>query len=230
LTTSPLCIIIHQVMNKYGGRTKFIALLTVAAAFNALWAGAATFRVLIDLPARHVIGPVAFADLSRATDLSSGLVMYPVAAIGSALLAVAALIVARGVHAPRPVLVRTAVATAATVAVLAVTVFAAPIMFTIGASADDALRLAPLEDRFTLLTDLRATCTFEGLAPGVYAAVAFHDVNGNHVVDTNFLGMPIEGIGVSRDARGTFGPPSFGDAAFRYEGGRATVGVIVHYL
>ncbi len=84
--------------------------------------------------------------------------------------------------------------------------------------------------RFVRVDRRTATCTFEGLAPGVYATVGFHDANGNRVVDTNFLGMPTEGIGVSRDARGTFGPPKFGDAAFRYAGGRAAVGVALHYL
>jgi hypothetical protein len=143
-------------MNSTSSRTKFIALLTVAAAFNAFWAGAVAFRVLLDLPARHRIGAVAFADLSRATDLSWGLLLYPVAGIGSALLAGATLIAARKVRAPRPVQVRTILATVAAMAVLGVTVFAAPIMFAIGASADDAARLVLLEDRFALLTDVRA--------------------------------------------------------------------------
>ena len=71
-------------------KKRFTLLLAIATAVNVLWAGAATFRVLIDLPARHRLGPVAFAELSRATDLARGLVFYPMAGIGSALLACAA--------------------------------------------------------------------------------------------------------------------------------------------
>ena len=33
-------------------------------------------------------------------------------------------------------------------------------------------------------------------------------------MDTNFLGMPKEGYGVSNNARNRFGPPSFKDAKF----------------
>ena len=64
-------------------------LLACAAGLSSAWAGAVTFRVLIDLPARHRIGALAFAELSRATDLSRGLVFYPVGAIGVALLSTA---------------------------------------------------------------------------------------------------------------------------------------------
>lgn len=53
-----------------------------------------------------------------------------------------------------------------------------------------------------------------GLPPGVYAAQAFQDENGNGKVDTNFFGIPTEGIGFSRDAPMRLGPPRFDDAAF----------------
>lgn len=148
-------------MMKYGdasdrGAKRFRALLAVAAGFNTLWAGAATFKVVIELPARHRIGAVAFAELARATDLSAGLAFYPIAAIGSAILACATWVAARKVGAPPSVRKRAAVAALATLAVLAVTAVAAPIMFTIGSSANDPGSLAALEDRFALLTDIRA--------------------------------------------------------------------------
>jgi uncharacterized protein (DUF2141 family) len=53
-----------------------------------------------------------------------------------------------------------------------------------------------------------------GLAPGRYAVSVVHDQNGNGKLDTNLLGLPTEGYGFSRDARGTMGPPSFEAAAF----------------
>lgn len=53
-----------------------------------------------------------------------------------------------------------------------------------------------------------------GLVPGRYAVSVIHDQNGNGKLDTNLLGLPTEGYGFSRDARGTLGPPSFEAAAF----------------
>ncbi len=54
-----------------------------------------------------------------------------------------------------------------------------------------------------------ASCVFEGLAPGTYAVAAYHDENDNGKLDTNFLGIPSEGVAASNDAKGTMGPPSF---------------------
>jgi uncharacterized protein (DUF2141 family) len=53
-----------------------------------------------------------------------------------------------------------------------------------------------------------------GLKPGRYAVVAFHDENSNGKLDTNLLGIPTEGYGFSRDARGIMAPPRFEAAAF----------------
>lgn len=136
-------------------KTRFILLLAIATGVNVMWAGAVTFRVLIDLPARHQLGPLVFAELSRATDLARGLVFYPVAAVGSALLACAAWFFAARTRAPRFVRVLTAAAVLACALVLAVTAWAAPIMFRIGAASDPEM-LTRLADRFALLTDVRA--------------------------------------------------------------------------
>lgn len=58
------------------------------------------------------------------------------------------------------------------------------------------------------------TFVFSGLAPGEYATTLFHDENANEELDTNMLGMPVEGYAFSNDAVGSFGPPSFEDALF----------------
>jgi uncharacterized protein (DUF2141 family) len=58
--------------------------------------------------------------------------------------------------------------------------------------------------------------TFKDLPAGSYAATAFHDLNGNEKLDKNFVGKPVEPYGFSRDARGTFGPPDFEDAAIPF--------------
>ena len=136
-------------------KKRFILLLAIATGINVMWAGAVTFRVLVDLPARHQLGPLVFAELSRATDLARGLVFYPVAAVVSALLAFAAWGFAVRTRASRFVRGQTAAAVLACALVLAVTAWAAPIMFRIGAGTDPEM-LTRLADRFALLTDVRA--------------------------------------------------------------------------
>jgi hypothetical protein len=160
LTTTSRVVHIHRVLNNgptdnIPGR-RFLVTLTVAVGMNALWAGAATFRVLVDLPARHHLGPLAFADLSRATDLASGLIFYPTAAIGSAVLCGATWLLAVRTRISRAIRVPTAIAFVSTMLVLAMTTQAAPLMFRIGAAPSDPGLLADLADRFTWWTNLRA--------------------------------------------------------------------------
>jgi len=53
-----------------------------------------------------------------------------------------------------------------------------------------------------------------------YAVAVCHDANGNEECDTNFLGIPKEGVGVSNNAKGRFGPPSFEDSKFVFTWGK----------
>lgn len=50
--------------------------------------------------------------------------------------------------------------------------------------------------------------------PGKYSISIFHDLNGNGMLDKNFLGMPIEIYGFSNNARKLFSAPSFQDCTF----------------
>jgi uncharacterized protein (DUF2141 family) len=67
--------------------------------------------------------------------------------------------------------------------------------------------------------------TFGDVPAGDYAAVAYHDENGNGKLDFNPIGMPIEKTGFSRDARGTMGPPTFADSKFEVNGAAMAVTV-----
>ncbi len=62
-----------------------------------------------------------------------------------------------------------------------------------------------------------ARCVFENVPPGRYAVGLMHDENANGKFDSGFLGIPEEGYGFSRDARGSLGPPSFDAAAFDWD-------------
>lgn len=76
----------------------------------------------------------------------------------------------------------------------------------------------------------RAVCEFGGIGPGTYAVSAFHDENSNGKMDTNFMGIPREGVGASNNAKGHFGPPKFEAAAFRFPGGRLDLKITINYL
>lgn len=64
------------------------------------------------------------------------------------------------------------------------------------------------------ITDGKAFVVFKDIPPGDYAAFAFHDADGNGKIKKNFIGMPKEGVGASRGAKGFMGPPKFQDAKF----------------
>ena len=80
------------------------------------------------------------------------------------------------------------------------------------------------------IAERQATCDFIGVAPGTYAISVVHDENANGKLDTNFIGMPREGVGASNDAKGHMGPPKFGAASFPYRGGRLELKIHVKYL
>jgi uncharacterized protein (DUF2141 family) len=66
---------------------------------------------------------------------------------------------------------------------------------------------------------LKSAVVFSNLDRGRYAAVAFHDENGDGKLDKNFLGVPTEPYGFSNDAQGFLGPPTFDAAAVALGGG-----------
>ena len=80
------------------------------------------------------------------------------------------------------------------------------------------------------IRDGKANVRFEGVAPGRYAVCAVHDENGNGRLDTNILGIPREGVGVSNNVRNRFGPPGFEDAAFSHGTGPTLLEIRLHYL
>lgn len=74
-----------------------------------------------------------------------------------------------------------------------------------------------------------ARIVFPRYSHGTYAVGIFHDENRNGVMDTNLIGVPREGYGASRDARGRLGPPRFQDAAFEHDGRETIVPVTMEY-
>lgn len=56
------------------------------------------------------------------------------------------------------------------------------------------------------------------LEPGKYALALYHDLNSNGELDKNFVGIPKEPYGFSKDFRPKFSAPSFQDCAFEVTG------------
>lgn len=63
------------------------------------------------------------------------------------------------------------------------------------------------------VSDGQMTVTVD-LPPGQYAVHIYHDLDADGEMKANFVGIPKEPTGVSRDAKGKFGPPKFKDAMF----------------
>ncbi len=109
--------------------TRTRLLLAAATLLSGILAGSIVDRVIIGGPAWHELGAEAWATYSRHADLGNGLVAYPIEAIGGALLIIAASVsnyFDRGANSPATIPLYCAVVLS--LAGLALTVKAAPIM------------------------------------------------------------------------------------------------------
>ncbi|MGB3181072.1 MAG: DUF2141 domain-containing protein [Cyclobacteriaceae bacterium] len=72
--------------------------------------------------------------------------------------------------------------------------------------------------------------TFDKVPHGVYALAVLHDENENGRMDTNFVGMPKEGYGVSNNAKASmFGPPLYDDAVFMLDAEEISLNISLVY-
>ena len=73
------------------------------------------------------------------------------------------------------------------------------------------------------------TAILANVPAGRYGATVIHDENANDKLDTNFLGIPSEGVGASNDAKGSFGPPDFTDMVFAVSDPNGTITINLDY-
>lgn len=78
--------------------------------------------------------------------------------------------------------------------------------------------------------DLPIVAIFEDLVPGSYAVSAFHDANEDREFNRNFVGMPAEGFGFSRNPETLTGPPDFGDAIVLVAGAETKIEIELNYF
>jgi uncharacterized protein (DUF2141 family) len=75
-----------------------------------------------------------------------------------------------------------------------------------------------------------AVVVLDKVTPGRYALLFLHDENDNQKLDTNWIGIPKEGFGYSKDVMGKFGPPSFEDAVLDVPAGPVTIVIHAKYM
>ena len=72
--------------------------------------------------------------------------------------------------------------------------------------------------------------TFKNIQGDTYAVAVFHDENSDGKINSNFIGIPKEGVGVSNNAKGSFGPPKFDDSKFSFNPPAQTITVSLTYF
>ena len=77
----------------------------------------------------------------------------------------------------------------------------------------------------------RARIVFKEIPAGEFAVVVLHDEDGDKKMNKNFLGMPQEGWGVSRNPKTKMRPPTWNESALRLAPGkRVRVDIKMKYL
>ena len=76
----------------------------------------------------------------------------------------------------------------------------------------------------------RVEVTFANQDAGEFAITVLHDEDSNRKLKTGLFGIPSEGVGFSRNALGTFGPPSWDDAKMKLNPAvHLTIKLRMHY-
>ena len=65
--------------------------------------------------------------------------------------------------------------------------------------------------------------TLTDIKPGIYGVKLFQDANNNGKFDQNFVGLPLEHFGFSRDARPFLSEPGFDHTKFTIRDGANTI-------
>lgn len=72
--------------------------------------------------------------------------------------------------------------------------------------------------------------TLKEIPVGKYAISLHHDENGDSELNTNWIGIPNEGLGASNNAKGFFGPPSYEDSEFELTNETKKLIIEIKYL
>jgi uncharacterized protein (DUF2141 family) len=84
----------------------------------------------------------------------------------------------------------------------------------------------PYECAAVSVKNKAAQAIFENLPKGSYALFVFHDENKNNKMDKNFVGIPKEGYGASKNKLPFAGAPTFNDNMFVVEN-KTTIQLVI---
>lgn len=73
---------------------------------------------------------------------------------------------------------------------------------------------SPFKCTQATIANKSAQLVFEGIPEGDYAVSVFHDANNNNKMDKNFLGIPKEGYGASKNKLPFASAPKFNENKF----------------
>ena len=72
----------------------------------------------------------------------------------------------------------------------------------------------PFQCMESVVNNKTAKVVFDQIPAGTYAVFVFHDMNDNNKMDKNFLGIPKEGYGASKNKLPFASAPTFNDNKF----------------
>lgn len=87
-----------------------------------------------------------------------------------------------------------------------------------------------LKSKCNQISDRSSTITFDNLQAGTYAVAVIHDQNQDQILNLNYLGIPTEGFGFSRNPKVRTSAPKFQDAAFFLAGPNTVIQVTMKYF
>jgi hypothetical protein len=150
-----------------------LVLILAATVTTGLLAGIGLDKSIVQLPARHRLGVVAFAAFSRVNDLGNGLILYPMLGIGAAALTILAAL--SGYWRGTPVVHAWPLYISALLALLHsfTTTRAAPNMLSLRQPTSDEATLIETLNRFARWHNLRAILLLLNFLMLVWALVAY---------------------------------------------------------
>lgn len=74
-----------------------------------------------------------------------------------------------------------------------------------------------------------AELTFSLLPVGQFVVSVFHDENQDRRLNRGLFGRPLEGVGVSNNIRGRFGPPKYENCIIQLNSPEQTIAISLHY-
>lgn len=83
-----------------------------------------------------------------------------------------------------------------------------------GIESYESKKATPVAKNRAFIQNGKTVITFKDIPYGEYTLKVFHDENDDVKVNTNWIGIPTEGFGISNNAIGAFGPQSYDKAKF----------------